>query len=228
MNTHVHQELYGAWSSGNKGRFEELVNAGGLILEQPINGRTVLWLAAAVGSAESIHVLLKKGANVRAKCETTGMSPLHAATRWGHPAAVEATLSDSRATPDEVDNYAQTPLMRTALDGNVEIANLLLKSGCNVNMADCDRRTALMLAANQGRSEMVGLLLQNKANPDLQDEDGITALMRAKNAQICQQLLEAGADTLLTDKSGKTVAERMANRPAILELLNAHASEHSR
>ena len=46
--------------------------------------------------------------------------------------------------------------------------------------------------------------------------------MRSGNQEICQLLLEHGADTKLKDSSGQDVSARMENRAEILQTIQSH------
>ena len=66
--------------------------------------------------------------------------------------------------------------------GLLDIVNLLLAKGADVNSRDEDGRTALMWAADSesDSSETVKSLLIKGANPNAGDKDGATALSWAK------------------------------------------------
>lgn len=218
---HLYGELEAAWQGGAADRFANLIRSN--IAELDPAGRegerSALWLAASIGSEESLRLLLKKGFAVSSKCPRTGWVPLYAATFWNHLEAVKVLLLEGRAAPDLADNYGQTSLMRAAIDGNLAIATTLLDYRAKVDIGDCDGRTALMLASSRKRTEIVRLLLGRKANPDLQDIQGVTALMKAGNSEICRLLLDFRADVWLGDHMGATVFDYMKHRPVILDLL---------
>lgn len=164
-------------------------------------------------------MLMKRGFSANSSCATTGWTALHAAIFWNHFEAAEVLLKVGKVSPNTPDKYQQTALMRAALDGNEELANLLLSYGADPNKCDKDKRTALMLAAGRRHAAIVELLLEHKANPNLQDKDGLTAIMRASNKDIFRLLREHGADTTLTDNSGKSLKDHMNGRKEILDLL---------
>ena len=76
--------------------------------------------------------------------------------------------------------FGITPLAWAALGGHAEIAELLLRSGADVNAKNRDAGTALHGAAFFGRVEVVELLLKNGANTNAKHESGDSPLDSAK------------------------------------------------
>src|SRR5581483_10574059 len=82
-----------------------------------------------------------------------------------------------------------TALHDAALGGNVEVINLLLDRGADVDAVDRESgATPLMEAASLARAAAVGTLLERGANPRLRDHAGKTALDRAHDAEDEQVL----------------------------------------
>ena len=59
--------------------------------------------------------------------------------------------------------------------GFLDIVQLLLDNGANVNDSNFDQQTALMEASEEGHFEVVKLLVQKGANVNLTDRRGRTA-----------------------------------------------------
>ncbi|XP_035467273.2 kinase D-interacting substrate of 220 kDa B isoform X1 [Scophthalmus maximus] len=115
-------------------------------------------------------------------------------------AAVKAHLDMFRDVDSRSDN-GQTPLMVAAEQGNLEIAQELIRRGANVNLDDVDCWTALISAAKEGHIEVVRELLENNANLEHRDMGGWTALMWAAYkgcTDVAQLLLEKGANPNIT------------------------------
>ena len=94
---------------------------------------------------------------------------------------------------------AETPL--------TELADILLKAGADVKLADNEGRTALWIALRQERPGMAQALLKAGADPKAQDKEGTTALMvacRYAFADIVQALIDAKVDVNLADEKGNT------------------------
>lgn len=74
----------------------------------------------------------------------------------------------------------ESPLTLAACGGHVELAQLLLEHGANLEEANDDGYTPLMEAARDGHDEMVALLLEWNAQVNTQTEEtGETALTLA-------------------------------------------------
>ena len=103
------------------------------------------------------------------------------AARCGH-AQVAALLLERGANASYGSKKCdfQTPLIQAALENRLEVVELLIEKGANVNANDNDFRTALMYAAKEGHVAVVEALL--KAEPDLtlSDNDDLTAPMLAQ------------------------------------------------
>ena len=79
----------------------------------------------------------------------------------------------------------------------VEIVNLLLQAGADVNAKSEDGTTVLMLAAYSKEPDVVNILLEAGADVNARDADGKTALHSAAakgDPRIIRTLLQSGAD----------------------------------
>jgi ankyrin repeat protein len=73
--------------------------------------------------------------------------------------------------------HNQTALMLAVSHGNIEMVQMLLEAGADINIQDDDGSTALMCAAEHGRIDIVKLLLAHpECDSSIQDMDGSTAL----------------------------------------------------
>jgi ankyrin repeat protein len=93
-------------------------------------------------------------------------------------------------SPEAVRHYhvlthdPQRSLNMAARIGDVELANLALKAGAQVNARDEAGATALMLAAHGQHDRLVKVLLDHGADPTIHDADGHTALWHARGLMI--------------------------------------------
>ena len=132
-----------------------------------------LMLATTVGNGEILKQLHDAGAPLD--------RTLVAAVRVGKLDAVRALL-DIGAAIDEPDGSDTTPLERAVLGNQMEIAQLLIAHGANVNHVGKTGMTPLLYAASIdfGDSAMIDLLLKSGARPDAMTKEGLSALDLAK------------------------------------------------
>jgi ankyrin repeat protein len=63
--------------------------------------------------------------------------------------------------------------------GRLEIAEILIQHGADIDAKNAQGRTALMFAAGDNETDMARLLLAHGANPKIADKQGWTALRLA-------------------------------------------------
>ena len=98
--------------------------------------------------------------------------------------------------------YHKTPLIAACENGCVEIVELLLKKGADIEAKDKSDWTPISYACWNGRIQTVRLLLDNGANINSVDNDGFTPLKRASrrgHKETFKLLLEYGADIKVRD-----------------------------
>jgi len=83
--------------------------------------------------------------------------------------------------------------MGVCFKGVVELAEVLINEGADVNLTNAMGASALIFAAMFNRKDMVELLLENQADKTIRDAKGITALGHAemKKALEIVTLLQA-------------------------------------
>jgi ankyrin repeat protein len=149
-----------------------------------------------------IKALLKKGANPNLRTDTV---PVHGLMQF------DASW---------VNFDGQTPFVRAALSGDIEVLRLLLESGADPNIATTQGSTALMAAAGinwiPGQTfthseadyvEAVKLCLERGAPINASNSLGLTAMHGAANRgweSIIQILADHGAVLDAKDKEGRT------------------------
>ena len=112
---------------------------------------------------------------------------------------VRALLDSGLAadTPIDYGENSETPLMKAAREGTVEIARLLLARGAKVNAKDGENSTALEAAISRDQGAMVALLLEAKADPNSVNKYMQSALSNAAaagNLELTELLLKAKAN----------------------------------
>ncbi len=100
-----------------------------------------------------------------------------------------------------------TTLMSAVVNGHVEMVQLLVASGADVNMKDSNGATGLWLAANSGNLPIVRILVTKGAALNDQNAGGLTSLMIATvggHYDVVKYLLASKADVNLKHKEGDT------------------------
>jgi uncharacterized protein len=143
-------------------------------------------------------------------------------------AAVEQLLA-SGSSPNGTNDAGRTGLHIAALNGNAEIADLLIKAGAWIDVKDPLGNTPLFYAADRDHVDVVDLLLAAGASPNQQNRGGVTPLMAAAqrgNVQIVQALLAKGGDPRKTDFTGRDAVSwaEEDHREMVVETLRRAAS----
>lgn len=184
------------------------------------HGNSPLMYAAALGSPESMRLLLEAGADPNL-ANAFAATPL----MWCAGDVIKVRLLLSKgAKVDASSQLGRTPLLiAAAYDGATEAARLLIEKGADVNARDKSGMSVLQQAASSNHIELVRLLLTKGAKVNTADEGGFTPLMAAatngdRNAELVKLLLEHGA--AVNVKTGDT-AEMVKNGPIALGHLTA-------
>ncbi len=182
------------------------------------HGSTPLMLAIHFGRADVARALIDAGADVGA-INAIGETAL-AEAAYAADAETGALALKKGAKADTLDRYGKSPICYAAARGAAALVAVLLDAGVDVNARYGNNLTALMWAS--GFSDLTPaaaavataqLLIARGAKLDLVDDRGRSALMIAAGLnrfETARALLEAGANRLLRDKSGKTAADLAA------------------
>lgn len=157
-----------------------------------LGARTTLFTVWIV----SIQILLELDADCSI-ADLNGGSPLLAASALDHVEVVKALLSAPKTTStelqiDRANRYGETALHKAAVEGNVEVAQLLLKAGANMEAADNLGATPLLSATATTQFNMVSLLIDSGANPNAASSSWKTPLYIASvdgHVNIVRELL---------------------------------------
>jgi ankyrin repeat protein len=165
----------------------------------PMFHATPFFLAAYSGNTEILPRLHEAGDALDEPMVLIGTSSataLTGAVRLGN-IDVARKLLDMGVAPDAAEPSGVTLLDRAVLGNQVDIAQLLIARGADVNRADKIGFTPLLYAASIdfGDSAMIDLLLRSGARADVRSKDGLTALDLARNYKHTHLLasLEAAA-----------------------------------
>lgn len=162
-------------------------------------GDTALHMAAAAFQRPIVDLLVKHGANARAR-NRRGAEPLHYAAdanHWKPTAQAEtiASLLSAGAEPDALDRSGVAALHRAVRTRSLPAVQALLDGGANPRLRNNAGSTPLHLAvqgtgrggsgsehARQQQAGIIRLLLERGAKPNDKDGNGRTARQAASKA----------------------------------------------
>jgi ankyrin repeat protein len=209
------------------------------------NGNTALHLAVQLGNyPEAVAYLLSVGSNPNDR-NKKGQSPLHLALESHNlPVAqalfkagadlylldnagvspltqvfqATAAFADAFFTEDVLearDSVRDTPLFHTALQGNVPMAQLLLKKGASLKAQNTSGQTPLHEAVRLGNLPLATLFLKAGASASTADNQGNTPLHNLvlfDSLDMGELLITNGADVSAKNKEGRTVLQEAVRR----------------
>lgn len=169
--------------------------------------KSFLQLAAYNGDTEAVKGLLSQGEDVNAisvlptdkQYRRYRCTALTAAVERNHVSLIELLLT-AGSDPNVSIEHGDTALVLAVQNHSLDIADMLLRNGANVNqMSPYQTTDPLQRACYDGNSEMVDLLLSHGA--DVNGRTGnfgfglaLVAAAANDNLKIIQRLLASGAD----------------------------------
>ena len=154
------------------------------------DGHAPLHMAAEIGDAKIVHMLIQSGANVNVVNTAT---PLALAAKVGHAEVVQ-TLLQAGADINLVSPVNKSsPLHLACFQGHTEIVKMLVEAGANLEAREINQVTPLHLAVINVKEEVVDILLRAGANPNAETNRGSTTMhlaVESQNVQVLQVLLK--------------------------------------
>jgi flagellar biosynthesis GTPase FlhF len=146
-----------------------------------------LYIASKNGDLKKEKQAIENGANVNAKDDEYGWTPLHCACGYNGRESIVSLLLKNGPDVNAKSNYGWTPLHYASIYGYESTVSLLLENGADVNAKDNGGETPLHKACYNGHENIVSLLLKNGAVPTITNENGKTPLQIAqeRNKQKC-------------------------------------------
>ncbi|WYZ35989.1 hypothetical protein EsH8_X_000636 [Colletotrichum jinshuiense] len=141
-------------------------------------------------------------------------SPLYYASRLGLTGVVKHLIQDCKHDPNENLGSEKIALGAACGRGNLEVAQMLLEVGANVNITGHRGQTPLYTAAKIGHLEVVKLLLDRGADITVTNNYGWTPINTAANnghLEVVKLLLNKGADITVADDDGWTPLQAAAD-----------------
>lgn len=171
-------------------------------------GRTPLMNAAIRDQPDAAQIFIRSGANVDMPDQAESkLTALMYAAIYGNIRTASVLLNKGRAMIESRDALKRTPLMLASQNGRVNVAELLLSHGAQLEATYQGGSTSLMLAAAEGHTPMVQCLVEHKANLEAKNTMGMTALALTAMrdiADVTRCLVEAQANTETRDTNGLT------------------------
>ncbi len=127
---------------------------------------------------------------------TAFADPIHDAAKKGNLAGVQAELD--KGVDVNASGNGQSPLHLAAIMGHVEVAELLIASGADLEGTDKHGNTPLHYTAHRGSKETAKLLITKGADLNVKRDDGNTPLDNAtqyKHTEIIDLLRKHGGKT---------------------------------
>lgn len=155
---------------------------------------------------EQLSELMRRGVNPN-QISPNQQTALTMAARENSWKAFDALLASPKVDVNLSNSFKETPLMYTALVGDLPRTQRLLSKGANVNQSGW---SALHYAAVKGHSKIVSLLISKGALVNEHALDGDTPLILAvKSGDVAtvQALIGAGADPLLSNFKAQNAIE---------------------
>lgn len=211
----------------------------GELLAKDISGRTPLHYGAQYGFKVLCEVVIehlqawgmfdvREGIDALRWQDNDGWAPLHLSVVGGHPLTTRALLdaenwngpNQDKAVIRKQVSRSSAVLALAAKANFVDIVQLLVDAGVDINYQDYQGETALHVAARFGHDTCARILLdgtdEQKANTELAENTySWTPLFIAAvdgAFSVVELLIEAGADLGRADSSGWTAKEHAALR----------------
>ena len=212
---------------------ELLLNKGARPNTRTERGDTALSMAKRRYDPRVISLLESAGARQeRLYTSLSEEAALVKASRLGHVDKVKALLNSGTKANARLDN-GLSPLLAASFENRVEVAQVLIKHGADVNDVPIGMRkwaltasasslndqellksasrgdTALLISVRRNHPELAKLLLSAKADPTLNNHEGEAPIFLAAsvgNAGIIQALLDKGVDPNVLEAEKLTVS----------------------
>ncbi|GAA5505184.1 hypothetical protein Rcae01_00625 [Novipirellula caenicola] len=151
----------------------------------------------------------------------------------GESSTHDSSAAKSKAAPLPVHQpkFSDDAYLMAALDGNMQVIEMAIKSGTEIGVKNERGHNALHLAAYNGHDEVVKFLLRNKFDINERDSEGKSALIHAASGDFpktVELLIDNGADVNLKDETEGFTALMMAaaeGQMKVVEVLLEHGAD---
>ncbi len=198
-----------AVKNNNLKTVELLIDAGANVNDTNKSGLSVLMTAAQLSSPDIVKLLIKNKADVNFKAHNETI--LHNVIRrdaFSDTPLIIDMLVENGADIEARKYGGETPLMSACFEGNIGVAEHLIKKGARIDSRDDKGVTVLGYALRF--IETAKLIVEHGADVNAKNNIGRTALMSATTSgkeEIVKLLLDNGADVNVVDRNGNTALE---------------------
>ncbi|MBR4824306.1 MAG: ankyrin repeat domain-containing protein [Spirochaetaceae bacterium] len=133
----------------------------------------------AKGNQDTCKLFLQAGMDVN-DVDSAGTPMLCNAARAEHKEIVQLLLDNGANVNAISKDRGYSPLMDAIWRENVEIAEIFIKAGADLNLISNDGQSPLILAVGNGNEKICELLAKNGADGKMKDHMGMTAYGYAK------------------------------------------------
>ena len=218
---------FGAWY-GNLDICSLVLSRGANVIQTDMYGDTPLHFAAYRHHVDICQLLVDHKADVTS-VNNEGKTPLYIAVAcWPDTPAVCHLITNESV--NVADGHGNRALHVAASNGDIQIVQLLVDCGADVNVLNEDGQTPLHTAAGRKKDcpELCSILLKHNAKIDAVDKDGNQPLHLAckrRHAETGNVLLSHGADVTALNKQQQRPLH-LANK-AILNYFQVHSGDHA-
>ncbi|GAC1455981.1 MAG: ankyrin repeat domain-containing protein [Ktedonobacterales bacterium] len=145
-----------------------------------MNTPRVITYAALTGDVPALRELLDTNPILVHSYSYDGWTPLHLAAYGGHQEAVSVLLNYGAHVDVRAHNgLGSTPLLRAVIGQQMDVVELLIAHGADINATDTSGSTPLHKAALLGNTTLVQCLLDHGADMCATNSGGQTPLAHA-------------------------------------------------
>lgn len=139
-----------------------LRNAGVDWEETDRNGSTPLHYAVDSCSQAFVEWVIRDGAPIEVKDETSGWTPLLRCAATTGDSNCACALLDAGADPNVQDNTGKSALMMACLNGHLTLTRVLLDHGANISLKSTHGKTCMDMATSFDRQAIIHVLEKAK------------------------------------------------------------------
>lgn len=192
------------------------------------DGNTPLFYVLDDINLDAAELLLKNGADVNIQGRI-GQTPLFIARSKD---AVNLLIQYKVSVNAREFRNSRTRLFSLTQQGELELVEVLVENGADINIQDRIGQTPLFNAAYYKRTNVVKFILKHGANINIRDKRGRTPLFSAISRDVAKLIIDSGADVNARDNQGKTALFFITYKKEIVELLldngaNINAKDNS-